>query len=248
MEFQFDFILSTLLTGFNILFYVFLWKSVYGGHVDFQGISREQMIVYSIASNIMIEVFVIEVDGNINRSVRDGSISYLMSRPMNLINFWLSGDMGNLIGKLVTNAIPIVGLCIYISYVNVAVSLFTLLTFILSAIASYLILWNISLITGSVAFWFNELGTISQLKELVILLLSGSFVPLWFFPSWAQAISNFLPFQYIYQMPLGMLIGKYKGVESLKKLLFQILWVIVFAIIAHLVYQKANKKVIVQGG
>lgn len=248
MEFHVDFALSILLTSINILFYAFLWKSVYADESAIAGITWGQMIVYSVCSNLITNIFAIGIESKINDSVKTGNIAYLLSKPINLVGYWLSYDLGALLQQLVSHLLPIMGLVAFIIVMKVDIQATGCLLFIVSVLMSYLILWNISFLTGAVSFWYNELGTISEFKNLIILLLSGSFVPLWFFPEWIQKISSFLPFQSIYQIPLGILIGKYKAAESGLNMLFQLFWVVLTYILVLITYRKARKKLVVQGG
>ena len=248
MEFEFDFILSVILTCANILFFIFFWSCVYGIETIIDGVGFEKMIVYSVTSNIITELFEIEVAQRINGSVKSGNIAYLFVKPINLKSYWLSIDLGITMVNLIRCLIPIGLMVIYSIVIKVDISCFQVILFLFSTVFSYLILWKISLAIGLISIWYNELGTIEQLKEIIVLMLSGSFVPLWFFPKWIQILSNFLPFQYIYQVPLGILIGKYTGTEIIAKIIYQIVWYVFLKIISDKMYSRACNKISVQGG
>lgn len=52
-----------------------------------------------------------------------------------------------------------------------------------------------------------------------LVFLSGSVVPIWFFPDWFQRISALFPFIYIYQFPIGLdMVGKKKTQSFIKEM------------------------------
>ena len=67
-----------------MIFYDFLWTSVYSGEVSIEGISWGQMIVY------------------------------LMGKLMNICGYWLSSDIGNVIRQLISYFLSIIGLVAFI--------------------------------------------------------------------------------------------------------------------------------------
>lgn len=247
MEFQFDFVLSIFLTSLNILFYVFFWLSVYGNSISVDGVNLRQMLLYSVVSNFLFEVYEINVSSEINENARTGNISYLLTKPMNLMKYWLFMDLGQAVINFVRCILPIGVTVIFGSYFHIHISIIIFFAFLISSVLAYIIMWHLSFMIGLISIWKNELGTIVQLKDILVSLLSGSFLPLWFFPVAFQRISCFLPFQYMYQIPLGILIGKYQGCEIYKNITIQLAWAIGFLILSKKCYQIACKKVSVQG-
>ena len=59
------------------------------------------------------------------------------------------------------------------------------------------------------------------MKKHLIRLLSGSIIPIWFFPDWLADILNLLPFVYIYQLPLDIYIGSATNDEICRRILNQ---------------------------
>jgi ABC-2 type transport system permease protein len=82
----------------------------------------------------------------------------------------------------------------------------------------------------------------------LIRILSGSFVPLWFFPQWVQKVSAFLPFIYIYQTPLSIYIGKINVKQAFQSMLIQFVWILILSFILSRIWKKACRMVTVQGG
>jgi ABC-2 type transport system permease protein len=87
-----------------------------------------------------------------------------------------------------------------------------------------------------------------EARDAAMLVFSGSMIPLWFFPQWLFNIAKFLPFQAIFHTPLSMLIGKLEGRAALEALFIQIAWLLIFLSISYIVWKKAKKRVVVNGG
>ncbi|MCH1623998.1 ABC-2 family transporter protein [Fredinandcohnia sp. SECRCQ15] len=124
----------------------------------------------------------------------------------------------------------------------------TWVLFIISGFLGLLIRYCIELTFGLFTFWLIETGGIEDIFYFSLSLLSGSVIPLWFFPGWLQTIATYLPFQGIYFIPNAIFIEEISGYSVLTSLLIQLFWVIVSYLILRFVWYKASSKVIVQGG
>ncbi len=106
----------------------------------------------------------------------------------------------------------------------------------------------LSAIVGLIAFWAMELGNFGMVKDSIVRILSGSVVPLWFFPDSVQTISKFLPFQYTYQTPLAIYIGAIDPLDAAGVMGIQLVWIAVLYAVLYVVWSKAKKKTLIQGG
>ena len=93
----------------------------------------------------------------------------------------------------------------------------------------------------------NEKGIVNIIITLAD-ILSGIVVPIPFFPKVLQAISKFLPFQYISDLPFRIYVGNIELKEGLYGMIIQIIWVILLIGLGYLLMKKSLKKVVVQGG
>ena len=89
-------------------------------------------------------------------------------------------------------------------------------------------------------------GLVSE--EFRIRLLSGSIIPIWFFPAGVAKVLSCLPFVYIYQLPLSIYIGRGDRVEHLWQMQIQFVWLLVLTGIFFFAQHRITRKVMVQGG
>ena len=120
--------------------------------------------------------------------------------------------------------------------------------FIVSVIVSFLINWLIAALFGMIAFTAVNIDALIQVKKHLLRLLSGSIIPIWFFPKQAADVLSALPFIYIYQLPLSIYIGKGTLSEQLAQLRIQMLWLILLSALFFVLQNRITRKVMVQGG
>ena len=80
---------------------------------------------------------------------------------------------------------------------------------ILSILLSFTMIFLINYCLGISAFWLTKTSGIRRMFRLMADICAGVFIPLTFFPHFAQKILFFLPFQYMTYVPIRVFIGSY---------------------------------------
>jgi ABC-2 type transport system permease protein len=227
---------------------VFFWKAAYSNTNFVSAAALSEMIQYSIVSTFISSFFSPTVEGSMRSNVRKGNVAVDFLKPISIMGMYFAQDIGCIIGNFFQKFIPIFifasiffGPPLPSSFENFVLS-------IISTALGFLILWFIDAIFGLFYFWVIDLGPIGVIKSLIIDFLSGSFIPLWFFPSQVAAVMKYFPFMYIYQSPISIYIGKTTASQALFILLIQVFWVAVLFLCCYLLQKKAFKNVVVQGG
>ena len=174
-----------------------------------------------------------------------------MIKPVNVDYSLLSFEMGNKVMMITCVFMPVMlGVEIYRYAVlgYVAFNILMFLGFILSVIFSYLLSFYVNLIFGYLAFWLMNIWGFSILKTSIIKFFSGSLIPLAFFPEIVRNIFEQLPFASLVYTPVMIYMGKLKGIDLAFAFGKQIAWIIVFVVIAKLMWRLAEKRLAVQGG
>ncbi|MEN6312624.1 MAG: ABC-2 family transporter protein [Clostridiaceae bacterium] len=243
-------VFSSVIANFIVMFAgVFVWKAAYAGMPSsVEGVNERQMVTYIIVSFLIDGLFDISVDWSIGQKMRDGSIVSDFIRPLSPFFCWLMEDIGRSLNALFLRFLPLLLISTVVFGFSLPCSLGAAILFIPSCILSYFILWFISAITGMLAFWIIDLRNMGIVTYTIISILSGSMIPLWFFPESIQSVSRFLPFQYTYQTPLGIYIGKITLNDAIPSMLLQVLWVFILLCLACVMWKSAKKRLFVQGG
>jgi ABC-2 type transport system permease protein len=100
-----------------------------------------------------------------------------------------------------------------------------------------LLLWSLGLVT----FWTTRATALFEVYFYSELLLSGRVLPVSLLPSWAQTISNFLPFRWGFGYPITALVGPITRAQLYGGLLAQLAWITFAAVLVRIVWKRAVK-------
>lgn len=248
LAYRFDVIINILFQCIVMFASAFFWKALFNGVDSMQGVAANDMLTYTIISAMMSICYYTEVEYRVIYSVRKGNVATDLIKPVNLYGTYFAEDLGNVISRLFQNGIPVMVIgCLFITIPKPKSGIYFLL-FLVSFLMGFLINWFFTAIFSMWAFSAINMDPMVQVKKHVVRLLSGSIIPMWFFPNWLSSILNFLPFKYIYQFPLNLYIGKTNGIEIAYQMGIQLLWVVGLFVVFYILQKRINKKVMVQGG
>lgn len=232
------------------------YTSVYSGFLLFNNKFSPFIIIsifnhtstYAVLSVLLSSVYTFQVQNVMNRQIRQGNIAIDFIKPISVLGSYFFQDIGNSVSAFANRLLPLL-LVSFLFFGSLKPAGFpAFLLFLLSCTLSYIILWIFSAMVGMTAFWFMALGNVGHVKDAIFRILSGSIVPLWFFPESMQTVSKYLPFMYTYQTPLGIFIGLIKPRQALESMMIQVFWIIFLLFMLNLIWTKAKKSVLVQGG
>ncbi len=248
LAYRFDVISSVAVQCLIVITTSFFWAAVYGDRQSAMGVTKEQMLTYTIMSVMLACLFTANVENRVMQSVRRGSVALDMLKPISVFGIYLAEDVGAVAVALFQNAAPLLLVSCLLIQVPVPASALSFLLFLLSAVLSYLINWLITACFSMISFFVISIGPLHQIKNVLIRILSGSVVPLWFFPESLQGVLRFLPFMYIYQLPLSIYIGKLGPSEILAQVGLQLAWLLILYGVFKLIQKKVFRNVLIQGG
>ena len=88
----------------------------------------------------------------------------------------------------------------------------------------------------------------NSLKETLISFLSGTLLPIAFFPKGLREAVSGMPFAGMSQNPILILMMKYDLAESLRCVALSAAWIVALELFAKGLFSRAIRKVTVQGG
>jgi len=226
----------------------FFWKALYGAEGKVQGVGVDTMLVYTVVSAMMSVLFMTGVEQRVLQSVEKGTVATDMLKPVSLFGIYFFEDLGTVTALVFQNILPIFligSMCIAIP-LPVSPNLSGL--FCLSLSMAFFINWLLAACFSMWAFTAINMDPLIQVKKHLLRLLSGSIIPMWFFPEWMERLLNLLPFVYIYQLPLDIYINKHSQEILLGKMIMQFLWVVILLVLFLYLQKRTVKKVLVQGG
>lgn len=261
MAYRFNIITWAIVTVFEVACLIFLWLAVYqssegGIDASINGFTYKEMIVYVVFTTIFgFITFNDDTLWYINQDVRKGTIGNFLIKPISYRGKFIASNIGAFLMMSLMFGIPLyaggLGTLIGIGYLPVAsvwdfIAHFAL--FIIASILACLLNGAISYIFGILCFYTSAAWGLNALKTTVVSFLSGTLLPIAFFPDVFREIVTYMPFAGMSQNPILILMMKYDYLESLKVILISLGWLVILEIIGKLLFNHAIKLVTVQGG
>jgi ABC-2 type transport system permease protein len=238
--------------GYNLIFLLMwgsIWTALYAGKESADGVTFEAMLTYIVVSN-----FLSGINGagtplwDMQEKVRTGDIALELMRPFDVPLRYLFADFGSVAFYFLFALLPVYILVFLFIDLTLPMSWVTWVIFLITAFIGFLIRYCIEMSFSFLSFFLVETGGIVDIFYFAMSLLSGSVIPLWFFPDWLEKLAIYMPFQGIYFIPNSIFIGKITGMEIAYSIAIQLFWLAVCYGILRFVWHKASQKVVVQGG
>lgn len=229
----------------------YLWKAVYGSSENsiINGFSLNEMIIYVLISFITTMIISANILSDVYREVKDGSIAINLIRPISYEKRMIFQGLGNVMYNFVVifiisfTAITI----LYYKYTG-SLNLFNIIFYFLSTILGILINLYYSYAFGLISFKITNMWGLSQIAGAIAQLLSGTLIPIVFFPKTIQWIFNFLPFSSMVYTPTMIYLGKITGLELIKAIGIQVIWLGILIAIARVMWKTLIKRLTILGG
>lgn len=239
---------SVLLQTIIMLANAFFWKALFKNTETIQGVNVDTMLTYTVMSALITVILTTNVERRIEESVRKGTVAIDFLRPVDIYKVYFAENIASVTALVLQNLVPVFVIGSLFVRLPVPSSGVNFLLFCGSLVLAFGINWLLALLFGMWSFWILNIDAILQVKKHIIRLLSGSLIPVWFFPAWLSKLLTAMPFVYLYQLPLDIFIGKADREEILRGFFIQALWFFCLYALFLLLRRKVNKKIVVQGG
>ncbi len=181
--------------------------------------------------------------------IRTGDVATDLYRPVNLVGWYLAGDLGRAGYHLITRGLApsLVGAVLF--DLVAPASAVVVAAFALSLVLAVVVSFALRFLVACTAFWLLDAQGARMLSGSLAMFFSGLTLPLVLYPGWLGTLAESLPWSAIIQVPIDVWLGRHHGAgEVLGALGFQAGWALVLLGACHLVVASATRKVVVQGG
>lgn len=225
-----------------------IWQALYATQATIEQVSLPQMLTYCVINQLVRAFTDDEISSNLGAKIRSGEIGGDFVRPINLKLYLIADQLGNSVYEFCFNFIPIVIITVLCGAFTLPASVFHGVAFIVSLVLGIFLNYLIGYALGLIAFWVKNSGYVSWLMRAMTNLFGGTVIPFWFYPPALQKIAMLLPFRYITFEPISIYLGQTAKTEILSAIGMQLLWIAVVYLLGRLMWAKAEKRVVVQGG
>jgi ABC-2 type transport system permease protein len=225
-----------------------VWKTLYTQSPGAFGVSLEQMVTYGILG-MTLEIFLdVGPEWYMATQVRTGAIDTDLMKPLDFHFHMLARSAGEMLFGLGILALPAFVIGYYLFDLRLPGDAITTLLFAVSLLFSFFVFFHISFLLGTLTVVTLDIRSISWAYYSLVSFFSGQIVPLWLFPDFLRKISELLPFQAIYYIPMSIYIKTLSGRDALQALGLQAFWAIVLVLFSRWAWSRVHARLTVQGG
>jgi ABC-2 type transport system permease protein len=224
-----------------------IWTAVYAGRGVVDGVELRELIAFITLAQFQVWVMFPLIADYIQERVYDGKIALDLARPVPFLGQLIAHQFG-----ATASYLPFVLLAVPLAFVLGGfvppASLSAGLLYLFSLALGYLVSVLMSMLLGLVSFWTLQTWGAIDIYDYTNQFFTGALVPLWFFPPWLRQIADVLPFQAQTFIPLSIYIGQVPAHEIPTALGIQVGWVVVLFALVWAMWQRAMRRVVIQGG
>lgn len=227
---------------------IMIFEAFYRSSTATQPMTYEEVVTYIWLSQAFLVLLPFNADSDIRALVRSGNVAYELVRPLNLYAFWYSRAIAQRTAPGLLRAFPMFVIAGLFFGLQLPPNLASTAAWMLSMIGAVLIAAAITNLLNISLLWTLSGEGIGTLVSAAAWLLSGITLPLLFFPDWAQATINALPFRYVMDVPFRFYMGQIPASDIGIHLLAQIGWIIALIGLGQFILSRGIRNLVVQGG
>lgn len=230
-------ILSGLFIEYQIWSLIFETK----GYTTIKNFEFDELIIFIFLSIIIGQLKSSwHSSGEMIRSIRTGEINKYLIRPVSYFWYHFMMFIGfNSLYYIVYSIILCAFVFIFPGMIFTTIS--SLLYFLISLFISIYLSYCIYFIMICFAFWFGEVRSLVVSYNLAMLILSGQYIPIRFFPEKILNIINWTPIRYLVDFPVSIATGILPVEERIPGLIASVMWSIILTIIGTIIYRLGIK-------
>ncbi len=206
----------------------FLWRAVYEatGRPIIGGYTEAEMLLYYILAILLGKVIRgQERASSLAQDVYEGSLSRYLVYPGDYLAFKYAEHLGTMTPAVLQlllfgfASLPFLEApaAAGIGAGSLARGIFAVA---LGNLLNFLLLYPIQ----GIAFWAENVWSLSVLMRLTASLLGGAMMPLALFPAGARALLEWSPFPYLYDFPVNVLLGRIPPDQWLRGVAIGVAW------------------------
>jgi ABC-2 type transport system permease protein len=230
---------------------VMVFQAFYATSAVVQPLTLEQAVTYTWLGQVTFRMQPWNTDAEIMAMIRSGNVAYELCRPLDIyfVWFWRLVAM-RLVPTLLTGLpILVIGLCLPAGFrIELPESVTAGAAALISIILALFLGCALSSLIEISTLWTIAGDGMQRILPAVVMVLSGSIIPLAYFPDWAQLPLRLLPFSGLVDTPLQFFIGTLPASKLFYLGLLQLGWTIMFIVVGVKLMSTGMRRIVIQGG
>ncbi len=226
--YRWNFLLRALFSTVPLLGTVFIWRAVFDARGGMIGSYDYRGMIFYFLLMVLIDNLVTptEDEWRIAAEIREGQVSALIVKPLNHLAYRVSlfASYRALYACVTLPMVAFIFWC-FRDYLRLPEHLVTWPLFALSVGMAAFLQFFIAYSLAMMAFWILEISTLVFIFFSFEYFLSGQVFPLDLLPAWLHGFIQYSPFTYELFFPAQVFLERVQGVDLLRGLCMQALWV-----------------------
>jgi ABC-2 type transport system permease protein len=258
LAFRLRYYMGILTYLINVTVYYFIWTAVFRSSpgatsanlatATLNGYTLAEMLTYVAVGWIIRSLYWNTIDQEMAYEVIEGKIAMDFIKPVSIQWMWISRALGETAFRLILLTAPTVIAIAFLFPVKLPASGANFALFLVAVVGSILLMSAINFMIGTCAIPLKSILALIRAKYWLIELLSGLLVPMTYFPKVLQKIAAWLPFEHIAYTPLQIYLGKLNGMQALKVIAMQWVWIGILLWAGSVWWTRATRKITIHGG
>ena len=236
----------------NAFLYIFIftsvWKTVAVESPSSLGIWNENSLINYAILSTLIKVSYGRNEYLLVNKIKSGDIAYDILKPYSIFVMYISDSLGVSAFQLFARALPLLIFSIFFFGIIPDVSILLFLKFLPAYIFSFFLFLLFGFFISSLAFFFTEVFSFSILYSALVTLLSGSVIPITFFPDRFTDYIAWSPFPYLYYYPTAIILNMPISIPYNEILFRYLVQITIISVLTLVIYRSGIKKMEFAGG
>lgn len=220
----------------------FLWKSIFTfQHVEKVGaFTFPALMFYYLLVPVVGRAVYGGFMGDIAMDIYQGTLTRYLIYPVSFFRFKLLTRIANtaVLAFQITLALIVVMLFVHDGRFGSPLTLLHIFQGTITIFAAALLYFTFTAWIQLIAFWADQVWSLSAIIRFITSLLGGGLVPLTLFPATLQPLLSFLPFSYFISFPASCFMGTVTLHAWLQGLGIMGCWGVLFALLWMVIWQK----------
>lgn len=225
-----------------------LWTTAYtvSGRTEVAGFRLIDMLWYLVLTETLSMARARSARVQIDQAVKSGDVAYTLNKPFYYPLFQFTNSLGQQLPHALLNLV-LGSAVVLVLFREVVGSLPGLLAFFTLGLLAIALDASLSIFIGLLAFYTEETQPLDWLYTKLWFTVGGTFLPLDLFPEWLRTLSVALPFQYLAYTPARAFID-FDPAYVARAAVGVVAWIAVAQLATFLLYRRASRRLVVNGG
>ena len=178
---------------------------------------------------------------NVNQDIFDGGLNKYIIFPLSYFHYKWIQQVTHAMSHVLQLFMGIIFFALFIGMpLEYKFKIINLICFLVNMIIATSLFAAMESIMEMMAFWADNVWSLSVLLRFVINLLSGAWLSLALFPKWAQEALNYLPFKGMVYSPVKILMNDISLREWSHSQIIMLIWLSFLSLLVKKIWNLGN--------